>query len=121
VLADDDDGVDREFRSTAADGFGDGGIDLEAEFAGAGSAQIVGGFLIDIQRDDLDVGLVPFAGEGVADQETIADVLGVGEIFVDRRDDRDPLRLLLGEGRGGEGGALDEPATGDLRHSQVLQ
>ena len=40
-------------------------------------------------------GLVPGAGVRVADQEAVAHVLGVREVAVDRRDDRDALGLRL--------------------------
>ncbi len=121
VLADDQNGVHGEFTAACAERFGDGGKYLEAEFFGPFLTEIAFGFLIDVEGGDLNVGLVPGAVEGVADEEAITHVLGVGEIFVDRGDDRDALRRgLLSEERCGGGGrsGFDE---GSACQHQVLQ
>ena len=91
MFADDEDGIDGELVGAAAEGFGDGGIDLEAELGGAGLALVAGRFLVDVEGDDLHVRLVPAAFVRVADEEAVSHMLGVGEVLVDGGDDGDAL------------------------------
>src|ERR1051325_4775686 len=69
VLADDEDSVNVEPIAAAAQGLGDGLVNLEAELLGAIAAEIVLGELIDIGRDDIERRPMPAAIDGVAVQE----------------------------------------------------
>ena len=68
-----------------------GGVDLEAELAGALGAEVAFGLLVHVERDDLHVRLVPGAAVRIADQEAVAYVLAVRQIAVNGRDDGDAL------------------------------
>ena len=86
MLADDEDGVDGQLVTPLAQGFGDGRIDLEAARTGSLTAQVAGRLLIDVRRDDVHLGPVPLSLVRVADEEPVADVLGVRLVDPERRD-----------------------------------
>src|SRR5205085_4134305 len=73
--------------AAAPQGLGYTGIDLEAELRRAFPAQVSRRSLIDVERHDVEAGLVPFAPDRVADQEAIAHVLRVAQIAPLRGDD----------------------------------
>ena len=87
MLGDDQDRIDRELRAAAAKSLGDGRVHREPELFRALGAEIAFGFLVDVKRSDAHIWLVPAAAHWVADQKTVADMLGVREVPVYGRDD----------------------------------
>jgi hypothetical protein len=77
VLADNQDGIHGELVPAATQCLGDLRIESEAELLGALLTQVVGGRLIDVDRNHVQRGLVPFALDGIADEITLPHVPGV--------------------------------------------
>ena len=92
MLADDQNRVHGQFVAAASKGLGNGRIDLEAELIGPLLALVALRLLVHIQRHHLHVALMPFAVQRIANQKPVAHVLGVGQIPVDGRDDRNSFR-----------------------------
>ena len=99
MFADEDDGVDREFRATLAEGFADAGVDAKAVASGQVARHVVGGDLVRIERHDVGAGRVPGAVRRVAAQQASDDDIGVG-----------PMPVL-----GDDGGYARSPAAGGER------
>ena len=70
-------------------------IHREAEAPGPLGALIVGRLLVDVQGHDVHRGPVPAPFPRIADQESVAHVLGVRQVVPDRRDDRQLLPGLV--------------------------
>ena len=89
MLADDEDAVDGQVIAAAAQGFGDGRIQAEAELAGAVGTLVTGRALVDVHGDNMDVRIMPHPLVRVTDQEAVDEMLGVREVGIDGGDDGD--------------------------------
>ena len=94
MLANDQDGVHRQFVAAATQRLRDSGIHLEAELLRPLGALVALRLLVHVQRDHFHVRPVPGAVVGVSHQEAVAHVLRVGEIAIDGGDDCDSFRSL---------------------------
>ena len=83
VLANDQNGIHCEFIAATTEGFGDGGVNLEAELFRAAAAQIVFSNLIDISRHNLEGWVMPLSFDGIAVQEPLGHVPGVAAVEPD--------------------------------------
>ena len=91
MLANDDDSVHRERVASTTQRLRDRGINLEAMLGCSRLAEITLWSLVDIQRDDLDPWLMPCSLPWIADEESVAHMLSVRQIFPDGRNDCDAL------------------------------
>ena len=104
MLTDNQNRIAREALAAAAESFRNGGIHAEAELFRAFLAQVTFRLLVDVQRNDFDVRLMPFAAVWISNQKSIADVLPMREVPVNGGNDRDSQRLLgcLSRGSGNQ-------------------
>jgi hypothetical protein len=79
-------GIDRELAPAAAQRLRDRRIHLKVEFLRARRALVTVRLLIDVERHDFHVRLVPRTISRVADQKSVADMLRVRKVAVDRGD-----------------------------------
>src|SRR5208337_885066 len=104
MLSDDQDRIDRQVLAPTAQSLGDGGINLEAEFAGPLAALVAVRFLVHVKRDHLDVRFVPGAGVGIADEKSIANMLRMRKVPVNGSDDGKALGRGVGAAQQKPGG-----------------
>ena len=111
MFADEHDAVDGELGGAGGEGFGDGGIDLHAgEASGAVGGEVAVGTLVNVEGDEVHIGMVVFAVPAVAFEEAVDDVLAVG-VFAVLCDDCGDFGTAGGPRKGGGG---EEFAAGKL-------
>ena len=96
MFPDNQDSIDCHFFSAAAESLGDRGINSEPEFLTATAAEVPFGFLIDVRRHDVEIGIMPFSRVRIAVQKSLGHVPGVRFVGPDRGDHGE----LLAGGRG---------------------
>src|SRR5262249_2003675 len=104
--------VHGEFLAATAQRLRDRGIDLEPELPGTFAAQIALGLLVYIQGNDFEIRLLPLAPVRIPHEKAIAHMLPVRKQPVDRRNDRQALRLSGRLCGGGVRGGLQKCASG---------
>ena len=80
VLADQEHPIHVQLVPAAAQRFGDGGVEGEAEFLRAGAAQVILRELVHVGRYQLEGGPVPPPLHGISHQEALPHVPGVGRV-----------------------------------------
>ena len=95
MLSDDEHGVDGELVAAAAQRFRDRRVDGKIELFGSRRALVALRLLVDVERHDLHVRLVPRPVLRIAHQKPVPDVLRVRQVAIDRCDDCDPFHLYV--------------------------
>jgi len=79
--------IDSKFVASATQSLGNGGIDRETKLTRSVRALVAFRSLVDVEGNDLNVGTMPVALVGIADQKAVSEVLGMRQIAVDSGDD----------------------------------